>query len=139
MSPKGTIYLVDDDPFALRGLTRLLRAGGYEVKPYVSPGELLQDPIADENACLVLDARMPGMSGFELQTAIAEKGVTLPVIFVTAEDDDAARDSARAVNAAGFFRKPVDGPALIDAIGWALDTHKKHIAPDKAFDLGFPK
>ena len=79
------------------------------------------------------------MSGFELQAALAEKGVTLPVVFVTAEDDDAARRNALAVNAAGFFRRPVDGPALIDAIGWALDKHKKHIAADKVSDPGFSK
>jgi FixJ family two-component response regulator len=125
MSLRGTIYLVDDDPFALKGLARLLRAGGYEVNAYASPGELLQIPITDENACLVLDARMPGLSGFELQAALEEKGVTLPVIFVTAEDDDAVRINALKINAAGFFRKPVDGPALLDAISWALDKRRK--------------
>jgi FixJ family two-component response regulator len=68
---------------------------------------------------------MPGMSGFELQAALEEKGVTLPVIFVTAEDDDAVRINALKINAAGFFRKPVDGPALLDAISWALDKRRK--------------
>ena len=125
MSSKGTIYLVDDDPFALTGLTRLLRAGGYEVNAHASPEELLQTSLADKDACLVLDARMPGLSGFELQAALEEKGVTLPVIFVTAEDDDAVRINALKINAAGFFRKPVDGPALLDAISWALDKRRK--------------
>ena len=127
MSSKGTIYLVDDDPFALKGLTRLLQAGGYEVQAYASPEELLQSSVSDTHACLVLDARMPGMSGFELHAALAERGVTIPVIFISAEDNSETRKKALEINAAGFFRKPVDGPALLDAVSWALDTRKKVI------------
>ncbi|MDB4444513.1 DNA-binding response regulator, partial [bacterium] len=62
MSQKAAIYLVDDDSSALRGLTRLLLAAGYEVNAYASADELLNGPITDKNACLILDARMPGLS-----------------------------------------------------------------------------
>ncbi|UCC99785.1 MAG: response regulator, partial [Phycisphaerales bacterium] len=109
---KGTIYLVDDDASALKGLTRLLHTAGYEVHAYASSDGLLKSPITDKNACLILDARMPGLSGVELLTELAAKGVKLPVIFVTAADDEQTRKKARAFGAAGFFRKPVDGPAL---------------------------
>ena len=122
MNVKGTIYLVDDDSSARKGLTRLLLAAGYEVHAYASSEELLKGPITDKNTCLILDARMPGLSGVELQAELATKGVKLPVIFVTADDDKETRMKARASKAAGFFRKPVDGRALLDTIVWALET-----------------
>ena len=125
MNVKGTIYLVDDDSSARKGLTRLLLAAGYEVHAYASSEELLKGPIIDKNTCLILDARMPGLSGVELQAELATKGVKLPVIFVTADDDKETRKKARAFKAAGFFRKPVDGRALLDTIVWALETQKE--------------
>jgi FixJ family two-component response regulator len=123
MNKKGTIFLVDDDSSALKGLTRLLLAAGYEVNAYASSDDLLKSSITDKNACLILDAQMPGLSGVELQAELAKKGVNLPVIFVTADDDEETRQKARALKAAGFFLKPVDGPALLDAVAWALETH----------------
>jgi len=123
MSKKGAIYLVDDDASALKGLTRLLLVAGYEVNAYLSSDELLKSPIADKKACFILDARMPGLSGVDLQAELEKKGINIPVIFVTADDDEETRKKARAFKAAGFFRKPVDGPALLDAIVWALETH----------------
>ena len=102
-----------------------MRAAGYQVHAYASSVELLNSPITDKDACLVLDARMPRLSGVDLQAELATKGVKLPVIFVTADDDEQTRQKARALKAAGFFRKPVDGPALLDAITWALETHER--------------
>ena len=122
MNVKGTIYLVDDDASARKGLTRLLFAAGYEVHAYASSVELLKSPVSDKNACLILDARMPRLSGVDLQAELATKGVKLPVIFVTADDNKQLRKQARKVKALGFFRKPVDGPALLDAVAWALET-----------------
>jgi len=80
MNIKKTIYLVDDDASALKGLTRLLLVGGYEVNKYASSDELLNSPITDKNACLILDARMPGLSGVELQAELSEKGVMLLLV-----------------------------------------------------------
>ena len=71
---------------------------------------------------LVLDIRMPGMSGEKLQAKLKLWGVQVPIIVVTSDDDTAARRRARSLKAAGFFRKPVDGKALLDAIDWALRT-----------------
>ena len=119
---KGSIYLVDSDSSALRGLTRLLRAGGYEVLAYTSSEELLKSFIADKNACLITDARTLSLSKNELRAELSKKAVKLPVIFVSTDDDEKTRKKARTFNAAGFFRKPVDGPALLDAIAWALET-----------------
>ena len=125
MSKKEAIYLVDDDSSALRGLTRLLLAAGYDVNAYASSDELLNSPITDKNACLILDARMPGLSGMDLRDELGKRGVNIPVIFVTADDNEDTRQKARALKAAGFFRKPVDGPALLDAIAWALETQER--------------
>ena len=119
---KGSIYLVDSDSSARRGLKRLLQAAGYEVNAYALPDELLKSPVDDKDACLVLDARMPGLSGDVLRAELAANGVNLPVIFVTVDNDKQTRMKARAFQAAGFFRKPVDGTALLDAIAWALET-----------------
>jgi len=125
MNKVGVIYLVDDDPSALKGLNRLLLAGGYEVNAYASSDELLKSPITDKNACLVLDTRMSGMSGFDLLAELIAKGVNLPVIFVTADDNEETRKKARSFKAMGFFRKPVDGTALLDAIAWTLETQQQ--------------
>jgi len=99
---------------------------GYRVHSYASSDELLENPVGDKNACLILDARMPGLSGVDLQNALVKKGIKLPVIFVTADDNEQNRKKARALDAAGFFRKPVDGSALLDAIAWTLDQQGRH-------------
>jgi len=127
MEKKGTIYLVDDDPSALKGLMRLLLAGGYEVNAYTSGDELLKSPITVKNVCLVLDVGMPGLSGVDILAELATKGINLPVIIVTADDDDEIRKKARAFKTAGLFRKPVDGPALLDAIAWALEIQVQNM------------
>jgi len=125
MDMKGSIYLVDDDVSARKGLTRLLLTAGYEVNAYASSDELLKSPINNKDACLILDARMPGLSGVALQAELAANGLKLPVIFVTADDDEQTRKKARALKAAGFFRKPVDGFALLDAVAWALEMQRQ--------------
>jgi len=127
MRREATIYLVDDDPSVRKALTRLLVTGGYEVKTYASADGLLLSPLIEKNACLILDVLMPGLSGFDLLTELQARGVKLPVIFVTAVEDDAFRERALKTNAAGFFRKPIDGPALLDSIAWALDKHKQDV------------
>ena len=70
--------------------------------------------------CVVLDVRMPGLAGSSLQTELASRGVSMPVIIVTADEDPETRHRARQAGAVAFFRKPVDGPALLDAIEWAI-------------------
>lgn len=114
------VFVVDDDPSARRGLARLLRTAGHEVRDYASAEELLDTLDSETCDCLVLDARMPGLSGEELQAELKERGVHLPIIVVTADDDPETRDKAQRLGAAGFFRKPVDGAALLDAIAWVL-------------------
>ena len=119
MADSRLVYLVDDDPSARNGIARLLRTAGHEVRDFASAEQFLEDFDPEEPGCLVLDSQMPGMSGQELQEELAGRGIDLPVIVISAEPDQRARSAARTMNAAVFFRKPVDGPALIDAIDWA--------------------
>ena len=125
MGKSGKIYLVDDDASARKGLARLLNAAGYEVSVFASPEKFLNANIEREMSCLLLDARMPGLSGNALQAHLVARGINLPVIFVTADDNREIREKARECNVAGFFHKPIDGPALLDAIAWVLETHRK--------------
>ena len=111
---------MDDDASARRGLARLLRTAGYDVHAFASANEFLDALDPQLWGCLVLDARMPGLSGEELHEELKGQGVDLPIIVVTADDDPETRRRALRMGAAGFFRKPVDGTALLDAIRWAL-------------------
>ena len=130
MSKGRCVFVVDDDPSARKGLTRLLRTAGYDVREFESAEEFLdaldancaRDP--DHPGCLVLDARMPGLTGAELMLELRTRRVYLHLIMVTAEDSLLTRKTAQALNASAFFRKPVDGTALLDAIDWALRSER---------------
>jgi FixJ family two-component response regulator len=117
----GTVLVVDDDCSARRGLERLLRSAGFEVETFDSVSTFCGAPLPSGPACLVLDATMPGTSRERVSRLGKRTGPTLPVIFVTASDEPAAKEMARSIGAVGFFHKPVDGPALLDAIAWALE------------------
>ena len=114
------VFVVDDDPSARRGIARLLRAAGHNVQEYASANEFLDIITTDDSGCLVLDARMPGMSGDELNAELIRRGIDLSIIVVTGDDDPEMKREADKMKAVGFFRKPVDGTALLDAVGWAL-------------------
>ena len=120
MIPPKCVSVVDDDPSARRGLARLLRTAGHGVREHASAIEFLDDLGSEACDCLVLDARMPGLSGEELQAELKARNVHLPIIVVTADDDPETRNKAQKMGAAAFFRKPVDGTALLDAIAWAV-------------------
>ena len=114
------VFVVDDDSSARSGITRLLRTAGHDVRAFDSAEEFLDALDPETFGCLVLDARMPGMSGEELHAEFKARGVQLPIIVVSADDDPETRRAAHRMNAAAFFRKPVDGSALLDAIEWAV-------------------
>ena len=126
------VFVVDDDSSARNGLTRLLRTAGHDVRAFASAEEFLDGFDPETSGCLVLDARMPGMSGEELQAELAARGVGLPVIVVSADADLDSRREANRMNAAAFFRKPVDGSALLDAIDWAARWNPAHSNDDES-------
>lgn len=115
-----TVFIVDDDTSARVGLGRLIRVAGYDVKLFADASAFLKEVSKASNACVVLDLRMPGSSGLDLQTELTSMAISLPVIIVTADEDPDTRWQAKQAGAVAFFRKPVDGPALLDAIAWAI-------------------
>jgi FixJ family two-component response regulator len=119
------VYVIDDDSSARKGISRLLRTAGYDVNAYSSADDFLAALDVEKTGCIILDARMPGLSGVELQDELCECGSTLPFIFVTADDDPKVREKAITMNSAGFFRKPVDGVALLDAVKWTLSRESR--------------
>jgi FixJ family two-component response regulator len=125
MTSGQTIYLIDDDSSARTGLARLMRIAGYSVLPFESGKAFLSDLTPKSSGCIVMDLRMPEMTGEELLQKLHEDGLNLPVILMSADDSPALRKKAQKLKAAGFFRKPVDGTALLDAIDWALRSNEK--------------
>ena len=110
------VYVVDDDPSSRSGLGRLLKSAGFQVKLFASAQEFLDfDPVAPE-AVMILDVRMPGLNGLELQKRLMDRGETLPIIFLTAFEDPQARRVALQRGAVAFLQKPVDEEVLFEAI-----------------------
>ena len=126
MPDESKVFIVDDDKSARIGIARLVRAAGYNVCAYASANEFLSTLNPTVTGCVLLDTRMPGMSGEDLATKVIKYGENLSVIFVTADDDLAIKKKASELGAVGFFRKPVDGTALLDAINWAMRTDNKN-------------
>ena len=123
------VYLIDDDESVRRALQRLLRSAGLDVRAFASAEEFLKMENFSQGACIVLDVQMRGLSGFDLQKTLASKNIRIPTIAVSALDDADTRERARLLGAVGFFRKPVDGQALIDAIHWAIGGAKHKPGP----------
>jgi FixJ family two-component response regulator len=130
MTEKFTVYLVDDDAGVLKALSRLLRAGGYEVKPYASPQLFLEEHDVAVPGCAVLDVSMPGLDGLELQRALtASAGSHRPVVFITGKGDIPTSVRAMKAGAIDFLTKPVKDKDLFDAISRAeaRDTELRRI------------
>ena len=123
------VYLIDDDESVRRALQRLLRSAGLDVRAFASAEEFLQSGNLTQRACIVLDIQMRALTGFDLQEKLASKGIRIPTIAVSALDDAETRERARMLGAVAFFRKPVDGQALIDAIHWAMGVTKDKSGP----------
>jgi FixJ family two-component response regulator len=121
---RGKVLLVDDDPSVRRSLERLIRAGGYEVEAMPDAVSYLACPPPAGPACLVLDIRMPGMSGLELQTTIEGTAHALPVVFITGHGDEEVRSRALASGAVDVLFKPLDEDVLFGAIDRALALEK---------------
>ena len=114
------IYIVDDDESVRRAMKRLISSMDMDVQTFASGQEFLDFDCRDHNACLIADIKIPTMSGLELHQKLVAKGYKLPIIFITAFDNDKIRDQAKNAGAAGYFQKPVDDQALLDTIRWAL-------------------
>jgi FixJ family two-component response regulator len=124
MSP--VVHVVDDDDSARTAVLRLLGAAGYIARGYGSAGEFLMTVSDEAPGCLVLDVRMPGPSGLELQEALASRHSTLPVVFLTGFGDIPMSVRAIKAGAVDFLTKPVEREALMRAVRSALERDARN-------------
>ena len=114
------VYIVDDDAPLRESLMNLLRSMGLRVAAFASAQEFLRSPRPDGPSCLVLDVRLPGLSGLELQQRLAEADLAMPIIFITGHGDIPMSVQAMKAGAVEFLTKPFRDQALLDAVQQAL-------------------
>ena len=116
----GTVFIVDDDASFLRSVSRLLRAAGYSVQVFESAEQFLEQIAPGMSGCVLADLHMPGLSGLELQAALAESASPLPVVFLSAQGDIPTTVQAMRRGAEDFLTKLAPKEKLLDAISRAL-------------------
>ena len=124
MSAAPLIHVVDDDESFRASLVDLLKAAGLEARAYASTGEFLLDRTPDRPGCLLLDMRLPGPSGLDLQAALLRQGNTIPIIFLTGHADTRTVVQTLKAGADDFLTKPVSSDDLLQAIERALAHHE---------------
>ena len=120
MAEDLVVSIVDDDVSVRRSTRRLLRCSGFRAEVFASAEEFLDSDSAGNTACLILDLRMPGMNGLELQRRLAQNGNGVPIIFLSAHASEEDERSALSEGAVHFLRKPISKEALLNAIRDAL-------------------
>ena len=122
MSAPPLISIVDDDDSLRNSLNNLIRSVGFAVQGFSSAEAFLNSNHLDDTACLILDVRMPGMSGLDLQRQLMAADCQIPIVFITSHGDDDARSRALAAGAVEFLYKPFREEALLNAIHTALES-----------------
>ena len=120
MSRTLRVAVVDDEATVRKALGRLLSASGLAVETFATGQAFLDSLQLRQPDCLVLDLHMPGLTGFAVQRELARTAVRLPIVIITANDDADWRVQCLAAGAAEYLLKPLDGPALLDAITRAV-------------------
>jgi FixJ family two-component response regulator len=115
-----TVFIIDDDPSARRGLTRLVRAAGLDAESFSSAGSFLASGKCDVPGCIVLDVRMPEMTGPELQHELCKAEYCMPIIFLSGHGDVSTAAGTMKKGAIDFLTKPVDKDDLLEAIKLSL-------------------
>jgi RNA polymerase sigma factor (sigma-70 family) len=128
----ATVFIVDDDPAVRDSLALLLELKGFHTRTFASAEAFLGEYRPESPGCVVLDLRMPGMTGLELQAELARRDATLPVIVITAHGDVATTRTALRRGAIDFIEKPIDDEALVAAIATALDRDARDRAAAQA-------
>jgi two-component system response regulator FixJ len=119
------VHVIDDDESVRRAFQILLQSAGFNVQAFSSAEEFLESVSPDDSGVIILDMRMPGMTGLDLLRKLASRKNRVQVIAVSAYDDAPTRKLARELGAVTFFRKPIDDQALIDTILWVIGGKKK--------------
>lgn len=120
-----TVYIVDDDPDVRDATSFLLATAGYNAVALETPAELLERVTPDTVGCLILDVRLPGMNGLELQHELAQRDIRTPIIFITGHGDIPMAVQAVNAGALDFLEKPFDNDALLARVASALDKDRE--------------
>jgi len=130
-SKDSIVFIVDDDPIVRGAISSLLMSVGRQVQMFESATELLQTSLPAVPSCLVLDIRLPGLSGLDLQIELANADLPIPIIFITAHGDIPMSVKAMKAGAIDFLPKPFRDQDLLDAVTRALERDRKRREAEK--------
>ena len=126
------VFVIDDDPAVGRALQRLLHTYGFAVEAYTSPTAFLERTPYDGLACVLLDLRMPGLSGLDVQQALSHRSMAHPIVFLSAQSDVPTTARAMREGAIDFLVKPIEDNQLLEALrrarGFAISTRERVLA-----------
>ena len=131
ISEDAIVFIVDDDPIVRGAISTLLLSVGRQVQQFVAAKELLQSTLPPGPCCLVLDIRLPGLSGLDLQAELVNAGLPIPVIFITGHGDIPMSVRAMKAGAIDFLTKPFRDQDLLDAVTRALERDRKRLNDEK--------
>ena len=137
---RSMVFVVDDDTSMRGALENLIGSVGLEVRAFASPQDFLRAERPDAPACLVLDVRMPGLSGLAFQEQLAKDGIALPIIFISGHGDVPMTVRAMKAGAVEFLSKPFDDQVLLDAIHGAIERdrqRRRHAAQLAELEAGY--
>jgi len=123
------VYVIDDDESVRRAFQLLLLAAGFNVRTFSSAKDFLESISPSDSGLIILDMRMPGITGLDFLKILAPQKTRIKIIAISAFDDAPTKALARELGAVAFFQKPVDGQALIDAVQWVGGDAKSSFAP----------
>jgi FixJ family two-component response regulator len=123
--PEATVFVVDDDSHVRGSIEQLIKSVGLNVHTFSSAQEFLDQGLPDTPSCLVLDIRMPSLSGLDLQDELVKRGFTTPVIFITGHGTVPMSVRAMKAGAVDFLQKPFEDQDLLDAIHRAIEQNKQ--------------
>jgi FixJ family two-component response regulator len=130
--PEGMVFVVDDEPSVREAMQRLFRSVGLRAEVFASADEFLRTRLADVPCCLVLDVRMPGLSGLDFQTELAKADIQIPIIFMTGHGDIPMTVKAMKAGAIEFLPKPFRDQDMLDAVSLGLERDRARRQGEKA-------
>ena len=122
---KPVIFVIDDNPSVRTSLSRLLLSTGFVVETFASAGQFMEMGEFNRRGCIVLDVRMPGLSGLDLQDVLSREDYSMPIVFITGYGDIPTSVRAMKMGAVDFLAKPFDEEDLLEAVRAALEKDKK--------------
>jgi FixJ family two-component response regulator len=128
------VVIVDDDPAVRESLDSLIRSVGLATRLFGAPAELLQGALPDVPGCIILDVRLPGISGLDFQDQLARQGIALPVVFMTGHGDIPMTVRAMKAGAVDFLSKPFRDQEMLDAVTAAIERDRQRRSATAALD-----